>query len=78
MALSVTITVADTHRGEIDEVAERLRAAGMEVERVLAAIGVITGAVDQPRLAELAAVVGVAGVQEQASFRLAPPDADVQ
>jgi len=74
----VTVTVADSGVGALEDVAQRLRLAGLEVDHVLAALGIITGSVDESRLAALEAVEGVASVQEQTSFQIAPPDADVQ
>ena len=74
----VTVTVDEAHAGAIDEVAARLRAAGMDVDRVLGAIGVITGSVAASRLHLVEAVEGVASVEEQTSFKLPPPDAEVQ
>lgn len=78
MRRRVTVTVADSHAGAVAEVAERLARAGAEVDQVLVAVGVITGSADEEQLAAIAAVEGVGGVEEQASFQLAPPDADVQ
>lgn len=78
MRRHVTVTVADSHAGAVADVAEQLARAGLEVDQVLAAIGVITGAVDDELLAAIEAVPGVAAVQEQSDFQLAPPDADVQ
>lgn len=78
MRRQVTVTVADSHAGAVADVAELLARAGMEVAQVLAAIGVITGAVDDELRAAIEAVPGVAAVQEQSDFQLAPPDADVQ
>ncbi|HEV2786608.1 MAG TPA: hypothetical protein VGV67_09490 [Solirubrobacteraceae bacterium] len=78
MRRDVTVTVADSHAGDIDEVAERLRRAGMQVDRVLAALGVITGSIDAGRLGALEALPGVAAVERQTGFQIAPPDADVQ
>jgi hypothetical protein len=78
MGRHVTVTVADSHTGELDAVAAALRGAGLDVESVLAALGVITGSVDDARLAAIAAVPGVAAVEEQARFQIPPPDADVQ
>ena len=74
----VTVTVDEAHAGAIDEVAARLRDAGMDVDRVLGAIGVITGSVAASRLHLVEAVEGVASVEQQTSFKLPPPDADVQ
>lgn len=78
MRRHVTVTVADSHAGELDDVAGRLARAGMQVEQVLVALGVVTGSVEDAQLAAIEALPGVAAVEQQASFRLAPPDADVQ
>jgi hypothetical protein len=76
--LHVTVTVDDAHAGAMHEVAARLRDAGFTVDRVLGAIGVITGSVASSQLASIAAVDGVASVERQTTFQLAPPDAEVQ
>ena len=78
MRSGVTVTVADSHAGDVDEVAGRLRDAGMEVTQVLPTVGVITGSIEVSQRAALAALPGVAAVEPQASFQIAPPDADVQ
>lgn len=74
MIESIIVTVS----GEAEPVAERLRAAGMTVERVLGAVGVITGSVDSERRASLAAVPGVVAVELDRPVQLAPPDAEIQ
>jgi hypothetical protein len=75
---AITVAVADSHLAQIEAVAERLRAAGMKVEQVLPAIGVITGTVPASSLAALSAVEGVASIEPQTEFRIPPPDAEVQ
>ena len=72
------MTIADSHLARIDDVAATLRAAGMEVDAVLAAIGIVTGSVDAGVLTALATLPGVAAVEEQAAVQLPPPDAEVQ
>ena len=74
----VTVTVADDHLGETDAIAEQLRAAGMVVEQVLDAVGMITGSVPAERRPSVEAVPGVAAVEEETNFQLAPPDSEVQ
>ena len=75
---AVTVTVAESHLAPIEEVVQRLREAGMEVEQVLPAIGVITGTVPAAQLSALSGVEGVASIEEQTEFRIPPPDAEVQ
>ena len=74
----VTVTVADDHVSLIHDLADRLRAAGMQVEQVLDAAGVITGSVPAARRSSIEALPGVAAVEDETSFQIAPPDADVQ
>jgi hypothetical protein len=78
MRRSVTVTVADAQGGAIEELAARLRQAGMDVGQVLGTVGIITGSVDDSRLAAIEALPGVAAVEAQASFQIPPPGADVQ
>ena len=78
MRREVTVTVADSHMAHAEEVARRLEQAGMQVEQVLSALGIITGSLDEAQLAALEAVEGVAAIEQQKGFQLPPPDADVQ
>lgn len=74
----VVVTVHDDQLAEIDELAERLRLAGMRVEQVLGEIGVITGSLPADRLTSAQRLPGVAAIERETSFRLPPPDEDVQ
>jgi hypothetical protein len=78
MRRPVTVTVSASHVGAIDALVAQLRQAGMDVEQVLGALGVITGSIDDAQLAAIEALPGVAAVEEQASFQLPPPDAELQ
>lgn len=79
MAEHVTVSVDDAHVELIDEVADRLRAAGMEVQHVLAGVGVITGSVGSiSQCAALGALDGVAAVQPRQTFELPPPGSAIQ
>ncbi|WP_433558622.1 hypothetical protein ACQPWY_09155 [Pseudonocardia xinjiangensis] len=70
----VTVTADDAHLDELDRLADRLRAAGMEVEQVLEPVGVITGSAP-PGWESLADLDGVAAVEPGRTVRLPPPDA---
>jgi hypothetical protein len=74
----VTVTVADFALADIEQLAGRLRRAGMAVDAVLGAIGIITGSVASARLASIRTLPGVAAVEEQTTFQIPPPDAEVQ
>lgn len=74
----ITVTVGQEQLAGISDVAERLRSEGMEVDRVLASIGVITGTVADDRRKALEAVDGVESVDDERTFQLPAPDSDIQ
>jgi hypothetical protein len=78
MSDKVTVTVHDDQLAHIDELADQLRAAGMRVDQVLHPVGVITGSVPSTRRAMIEAVPGVAAVEDETTFQLPPPDAEIQ
>jgi hypothetical protein len=59
------------------EAASRLRAAGLQVQDVLEAIGVVTGRATAAAAAKLRAMPGVADVSPTPSADVGPPDAPV-
>jgi hypothetical protein len=74
----VTVTVADDHLDSTDALAEQLRAAGMRVDQVMGAVGIITGSVPPAHRSSIESLPGVAAVEDETTFQLAPPDAEVQ
>ncbi|WP_239308586.1 MULTISPECIES: hypothetical protein [unclassified Frankia] len=78
MANNVHITVDDTYRGSLAEIAAALRARGMHVDQIHEAIGIISGSVPDADWRSLEAVAGVRAVEPDTSFHLPPPDAPIQ
>ena len=78
MRRAVTVTASDPQAAAMEELATRLRQAGMDVDQLLGALGVITGSVDDAQLAAIEVLPGVAAVEAQAKVQIPPPDADVQ
>jgi hypothetical protein len=74
----VIVTVGARDLGRIDRVAQDLRQAGMAVDQVLSATGIITGTAEPHRMTALGGVPGVASVEPDADVQLPPPDSDVQ
>jgi len=74
----VTVTVDDTHLRSIGTVARSLEQTGMRVDKVMAAVGVITGSVDSGTESTLTGVPGVASVDRDNTYQLPPPDAEIQ
>ena len=75
---AVIVTVDDAHRAQLDAVAESLRRHGLQVEQVLAEVGLIAGQLPAGRALGELRVEGVAAVEEARTVRLPPPDAPVQ
>ena len=61
----------------IHEVADDLRAAGLDVDQVLEFIGSVTGSADAPTAERLRAIRGVADVSEDHPVDIGPPGAPV-
>lgn len=74
----VSVTVDDRHLRSIGSVARSLEQTGMRVDKVMAAVGVITGSVDSGTESTLSRVPGVASVDRNVSYQLPPPDAEIQ
>jgi hypothetical protein len=74
----VSVTVRDDHPEALDDVVQGLRARGMQVDQVLASLGIITGSAPEESLDALRSVDGVASVDAQLIHRVPPPDSPIQ
>ena len=61
----------------VHDVARDLAAAGLDVEQVLEATGIVTGSAHPDSAAKLRKVRGVADVSPDHPIDIGPPDADV-
>ncbi len=75
---NVTVTVDDQHVGAIADVAEALRATGMQVEQVLGDVGMVLGTIDDGSEQSVRAVDGVQSVDPSLHFQVPPPDSPIQ
>ena len=69
----IIVTVADDALKNIHELATKLAAKGMQVDRVLPITGIISGSCASTKFGELENVEGVMSVEEEASAELPPP-----
>jgi hypothetical protein len=76
VANPVTVTLTDG--ADVGAVVDQLQRAGLTVDQVLGAIGVVTGSVAQQDRATLAGLDGVLAVEDDHTFQLPPPDSDIQ
>lgn len=72
------VSVADEYVDDLPAVVAGLRRAGLVVDEVLEVIGAVTGSIDADATADLESVPGVASVERQRSYKLPPPDSDLQ
>ena len=71
--MRIVVTIKPASRSDIDAVAARLAGAGLTVEQILSATGIITGSADAATVAALGRLAGVASVEPDADFSI-PPD----
>ena len=76
--VSVLVTLDEDRIGKIKPVVDACRKAGLDVQQVMSEDGILRGAVDAPALKRLKAVKGVAHVEEEEHYQLAPPNSPVQ
>ncbi len=76
--VKVSLLVEDSALPRISEIADSCKAAGLTIESVLEAVGVITGAVEESGLDKLRTADGIANLEIQKTVQLAPPDSNVQ
>jgi len=74
----IIVSVDDDSLKDIHEVADRLTANGMTVDRVMPITGVITGTCTSAKVPTLQALRGVASVEEQVGVQIPNPDSSVQ
>ncbi len=76
--IELVITVAESHLGQITDVADRLKTAGMTGLKTLHGAGIITGRAAAIALPKLGKVAGVQAVEQSGEMQIAPPESDIQ
>jgi hypothetical protein len=75
---SVIVTVSDAALPNIHQLADKLGARGLKVNRVMPVTGVITGSCTKSKVPALGQIEGVLSIEEEATAELPPSDASVQ
>ncbi len=76
--VNLTVSIADQELPHFRELVARIKSLGLEVDQELESVGVVTGAIDQEKIQDLKKLKGVANVEESRTFRIAPPESEVQ
>jgi hypothetical protein len=74
----IIVTVTDNALKNISQLATKLKAKGMKVDRVMPITGVISGSYESSKMADLKDVEGVMSVEEEVLAELPPPDSRTQ
>ena len=75
----ITVTICVEDGCDTDQVRSLLVAEGLEVDRLLPEIGIITGQVDGEEVVEaLRAVKGVSSIERERTVGVPPPDSPLQ
>ena len=76
--LRISVCLDDEHLYKIEQVAEKLKTAGMNIEQTLSSIGIISGSVENEQLTSISQVEGVKTVEKEETYHLSPPDSNIQ
>lgn len=74
----ISVCVDDSHISEIEQISQKLRSSGMNVEQTLSTIGIVSGSIQSNKLNSLYQIEGVKNVEHQQSYQLAPPNFPIQ
>jgi hypothetical protein len=72
--VQVSLSVSDSHVSRLKDVAQAAKKVGMKVDQQLDALGVLTGSIDQSKLAQLRRVDGVSSIEEEREVSIPKPD----
>lgn len=76
--MEITVTVGPDSLREIDRIAEELRAGGMQVQRVLHELGLITGTMPDGQRGVLTRIDGVQSIDQDKHVEIPPPESEMQ
>lgn len=66
--MNILVTVDDAHRDELEQIARKLKSAGMDVADIFSLGGVIAGEAAPADLPKIRSLAGVETVEEEPSF----------
>lgn len=75
--VEVVVSIDEQHLQSMAAVTQRLRAAGMQIDETMEAIGTVAGRIPSEQLEELDHIDGVAQIERSSTFQVPPPDSDV-
>lgn len=68
--VKISISVDDNHLSQIEEISEKLKSLGMNVEQILSVIGVVNGSIESEKLNSLYQIKGVQNIERQENYQI--------
>jgi hypothetical protein len=78
MKKQIVVSIDDSHLDRMPAVLDRLKQEGLEVQRSMPLLGVVSGAVEQEKFSSLREIDGVNSVEEERGVDIGPPDSAIQ
>jgi len=76
--VTLTVAISEDCLDDILEIAQKLRAVGMQVNQIMDTLGVVVGSSDAEQVGAIAQVEGVESVESAHSYHLSPPQSHLQ
>lgn len=76
--VNVTVSIDEAYLNQFQQITEAMQATGLEIDRTMPRIGIVTGSIHQDRISALDEIEGVEHVERERTYQLAPPDSEIQ
>lgn len=76
--VDLLVSVHKDYLSQMPDVVQKLEFAGMNSIQSLETVGIITGSLDDSKIAEISSIEGVAQVEQSQKTQIPPSDAEVQ
>ena len=77
-SIDLLVSVAQEYRDQMPALIEQLEAVGMTNIESLAAVGVITGLLDESKIEEISRISGIAQVERSQAARIPPSGSEFE
>jgi hypothetical protein len=76
--IKVSLIIDDAHLPKIEKISQDLQSSGATIEQVLPSIGIINCSIESNLVNSLYQIDGVTQVEQQETYKLAPPNSPIQ
>lgn len=76
--VNLLVSVSQDYLNQMSDVVQNLRSAGMTDIQSLDAIGVVTGSLDDSKIADISNIEGIAQVERSQKAQIQSPNSDIE